>query len=129
MPRCSEGPQRCLDLGTVGAGRVPPQDEVENHADESCAYRHEDRVGASIAELNYFKVRLTYCRCRCARNKQTRDEIRIHICDLAALRDAEAGRHDMLRIVDESGEDYLYPKASFRPIALPQAVRRAILAA
>jgi len=35
----------------------------------------------------------------------------------------------MLRIVDESGEDYLYPKAFFRTIALPQVVRRAVLAA
>jgi hypothetical protein len=46
-----------------------------------------------------------------------------------ALRDAAADRHAMLRIVDESGEDYLYPKAFFRPVALPQAVRRAVLAA
>jgi hypothetical protein len=46
-----------------------------------------------------------------------------------ALRDAVAGKHRMLRIVDESGEDYLYPKTLFRPIALPQAVRRAVLAA
>jgi hypothetical protein len=38
-----------------------------------------------------------------------------------ALRDAAAEKHDMLRIVDESGEDYLYPKALFRSIALPQA--------
>lgn len=45
-----------------------------------------------------------------------------------ALRDAAAEKHDMLRIVDESGEDYLYPKAFFRAIALPQAVRRAVLA-
>jgi hypothetical protein len=29
----------------------------------------------------------------------------------------------------ESSEDYLYPKKSFRPIALPQAVKRAVLAA
>jgi hypothetical protein len=28
-----------------------------------------------------------------------------------ALRDAVAEKHGMLRIVDESGEDYLYPKA------------------
>jgi len=35
----------------------------------------------------------------------------------------------MLRIVDESGEDYLYPKACFPSIALPQAIRRAMLAA
>ncbi|MBV8924546.1 MAG: hypothetical protein JOZ74_04170 [Bradyrhizobium sp.] len=45
------------------------------------------------------------------------------------LRDAAADKHGMLRVVDESGEDYLYPKALFRPIALPQAVKRAVLAA
>jgi hypothetical protein len=46
-----------------------------------------------------------------------------------ALRDAEAEKHSLIRIVDESGEDYLYPKALFRAIALPQAVRKAVLAA
>jgi hypothetical protein len=46
-----------------------------------------------------------------------------------ALRDAAAEKHGLLRIVDESGEDYLYPKKSFRPIALPLAVKRAVLAA
>jgi hypothetical protein len=46
-----------------------------------------------------------------------------------ALRDAGAEKHGLLRIVDESGEDYLYPKASFRSIALPQAVKKAVLAA
>jgi hypothetical protein len=46
-----------------------------------------------------------------------------------ALRDSEAEKHDLLRVVDESGDDYLYPKAFFRSIALPQAVRKAVLAA
>jgi len=46
-----------------------------------------------------------------------------------ALRDTAAEKHGMLRIIDESGEDYLYPKALFRPIALPQAVKKAVLAA
>ena len=46
-----------------------------------------------------------------------------------ALRDAAAEKHGMLRVIDESGEDYLYPKGLFRSIALPQAVRRAMLAA
>ena len=45
------------------------------------------------------------------------------------LRDAGAEKHGMLRVVDESGDDYLYPKAFFRAIALPLAVRRAVLAA
>jgi hypothetical protein len=46
-----------------------------------------------------------------------------------ALRDAAAEKQGLLRIVDESGDDYLYPKAFFRSIALPHAVRRAVLAA
>jgi hypothetical protein len=46
-----------------------------------------------------------------------------------ALRDAHAEKHGLIRIVDESGDDYLYPKALFRLIALPQAVRKAVLAA
>ena len=46
-----------------------------------------------------------------------------------ALRDSAADKHGMRRIIDESGEDYLYPKAFFRPIALPQAVKKAVLAA
>ncbi|MGH6826072.1 hypothetical protein [Methyloceanibacter sp.] len=44
-----------------------------------------------------------------------------------ALRDADAEKHDLLRIVDESGDDYLYPKTFFRSIALPQSVRKAVL--
>lgn len=46
-----------------------------------------------------------------------------------ALADRGAEKHGLVRIVDESGEDYLYPKAFFRPIALPQAVKKAVLAA
>jgi hypothetical protein len=46
-----------------------------------------------------------------------------------ALGDAGAERHGLIRIVDESGDDYLYPKALFRPIAPPQGVRGAVVAA
>jgi hypothetical protein len=46
-----------------------------------------------------------------------------------ALRDAAAEKLGLFRIVDESGDDYLYPKSFFRAIALPQAVKRAVLAA
>jgi hypothetical protein len=46
-----------------------------------------------------------------------------------ALRDASAEKHGLIRIIDESGEDYLYQKTCFRSIALPQAVKRAVLAA
>ncbi len=46
-----------------------------------------------------------------------------------ALPDAEASRHDQLSVIDESGDDYLYPESYFAPITLPQSVRRAVLAA
>ena len=46
-----------------------------------------------------------------------------------ALSDRAAEKHGLLRIIDESGDDYLYPKTFFRAIALPQAVKRAVLAA
>ena len=45
------------------------------------------------------------------------------------LPDPEAAKHRQIRVVDESGEDYLYPKSFFAPLELPQAIRRAVLAA
>ena len=36
------------------------------------------------------------------------------------LRDARAEAHGLVRIVDESGEDYLYPQALFVPIEVPR---------
>jgi hypothetical protein len=44
-----------------------------------------------------------------------------------ALRDTQADEHGLMRIIDESGDDYLYPKQLFRLIALPQAVKKAVL--
>src|SRR4051812_4172544 len=46
-----------------------------------------------------------------------------------ALRDDLAEELGLLRIVDASGDDYLYPKAFFRMVALPRSVKRAVLAA
>ena len=45
------------------------------------------------------------------------------------LRDPDAVKHKQLRVIDESGEDYLYPESYFTPIELPQPVRKAVLAA
>ncbi|MEE9297330.1 MAG: hypothetical protein V3W34_20510 [Phycisphaerae bacterium] len=39
--------------------------------------------------------------------------------------DAAAEAHDHLRIVDESGEDYLYPVGYFVPITLPKGIEEA----
>lgn len=46
-----------------------------------------------------------------------------------ALPDETAERHNQVRVVDESGEDYLYPKQFFVAVELPASVRRAVLQA
>jgi len=43
----------------------------------------------------------------------------------AALSDRKAASEGYLRIIDESGEDYLYPAEFFVPVRLPAATVRA----
>ena len=44
------------------------------------------------------------------------------------LPDARVAKDDLVRIVDESGDDYLFDKAQFAFVDFPQAVRKKILA-
>jgi len=44
------------------------------------------------------------------------------------LEDESAERSGFLRIVDESGEDYLYPSDNFLAVELPPAVEHALTA-
>ena len=43
-----------------------------------------------------------------------------------ALRDAVAAKVGMVRVIDESGEDYLYPREQFTEIALPPGLAKAL---
>ena len=43
-----------------------------------------------------------------------------------ALPDEAAARVDHVRVIDDSGEDYLYPSSYFVPIALPAEAERAL---
>ncbi len=45
------------------------------------------------------------------------------------LPDEAAAADGLLRVVDESGEDYLYPAELFLQIELPQAIEKALLPA
>ena len=47
----------------------------------------------------------------------------------ALLPDAEAETKGLLRVIDESGEDYLYPARMLHKVELPVAVRRAVFEA
>jgi hypothetical protein len=46
-----------------------------------------------------------------------------------ALSDRVAHKQGLIRIIDESGDDYLYPEEFFAPITLPAPLRKAVLAA
>jgi hypothetical protein len=43
--------------------------------------------------------------------------------------DEEAAKLGQIRVVDESGENYLYPEQYFAPVQLPQDTERAVLRA
>jgi len=45
------------------------------------------------------------------------------------IADPDAEKSHQLRVIDESGEDYLYPEEYFLSINLPQAAERAIIKA
>ena len=45
------------------------------------------------------------------------------------LADPSAAKLGLIRVIDESGEDYLYPKARFAAITIPPSVARALAAA
>ena len=44
------------------------------------------------------------------------------------LPDARAAKDNMVRVIDESGEDYLFAITQFAIVEFPQAVRRKLLA-
>jgi hypothetical protein len=63
----------------------------------------------------------------CLDNKDCADLERRKIYQV--LPDEEAKKEGFLRIIDESGDDYLYPQSYFVPIQLPREVQDALQAA
>ncbi len=62
----------------------------------------------------------------CVRNEECEDLELRRIYQI--LPDNRAAREGYVRVVDESGEDYLYPETYFVPIRLPHRAQRAVLA-
>ena len=44
----------------------------------------------------------------------------------AVVEDHDAAAHGLIRVIDESGEDYLYPAELFEKLTLPLEVQRAL---
>jgi len=60
----------------------------------------------------------------CLKNKDCEDLVVRKIYQV--LPDEKAERENYIRVVDESGEDYLYPASYFFIIELPRKVERAL---
>jgi len=72
----------------------------------------------NMAEQKHFAV--------CVRNEEYEASLELRKI-YEVLEDSEAAKHQMIRVVDEEGEDYLYPASWFLSIELPQDVEQAIL--
>jgi hypothetical protein len=46
-----------------------------------------------------------------------------------SIPDPEAAKNNQIRVIDESGEDYLYPEEYFIPVTLPKNVEEAVIKA
>jgi hypothetical protein len=73
-----------------------------------------------------------------SKNKEARFVVCIHTDEnedlevrkiYQVLEDESAAADGLLRVVDESGEDYLYPAKLFLKIDLPQTIEKALLTA
>ena len=62
----------------------------------------------------------------CVRNEEYEESLELRKI-YEVLDDTKAAKHNMIRVIDEEGEDYLYPKDWFLPIDLPQKIEQAIV--
>ena len=60
----------------------------------------------------------------CIENKDCEDLVRRKIYQI--LIDSEASKEGYVRVIDESGEDYLYPESYFISIQLPKKAQEAL---
>src|SRR5690242_21001965 len=62
----------------------------------------------------------------CVRNKEYPASLELRKV-YRLLPDDVASKHRQMRVIDESGEDYLYPEEYFVPIKLPPMAEKAVL--
>ncbi len=64
----------------------------------------------------------------CVRNKDYPASLEVRKL-YQVIPDEQASKHHQTRVIDESGEDYLYPEEYFVAVELPQAAGKAVLRA
>lgn len=61
----------------------------------------------------------------CIRNDEHEESLELRKI-YEVLEDRDAGEHQMMRVIDEEGEDYLYPASWFMVIELPANVEHVV---
>jgi len=74
------------------------------------------------------KNEITYEFAVCINNEDYPASLELHKI-YRVLPDEDAAADNDIRIIDESGEDYLYPASYFAPIKVPAAVEESLLRA
>ena len=64
----------------------------------------------------------------CINNKDYQASLELHKI-YRVLPDKDAAAEEDIRIIDESGDDYIYPSSYFVPIQVPQMVEESLLSA
>jgi len=62
----------------------------------------------------------------CIRNDEYEESLELKKI-YEVLDDVRAEAHNLVRVIDEEGEDYLYPRDWFIPIELPERIEQALL--
>lgn len=62
----------------------------------------------------------------CVRNEEHEESLELRKI-YEVLEDHAAAKHNMIRVIDEEGEDYLYPRDWFLSIQLPHNIEEAIV--
>ena len=62
----------------------------------------------------------------CLRNKGYEVSLELHKI-YRVVPDKDAAKDGDIRVIDESGEDYLYPAHRFAEVKLPQTVQRSLM--
>jgi hypothetical protein len=70
------------------------------------------------------KAKENYTFALCIENKECEDLEKRKIYQV--LRDEEAEKEGYIRVIDESGEDYLYPRSYFIAVQLPREAQEAL---
>lgn len=62
----------------------------------------------------------------CVRNDEHEESLELRKI-YEVLEDPQAAQHQLVRVIDEEAESYLYPSEWFLPIELPQNIEEAIV--